>query len=91
MYFLIVGIIMAIGYNTIAFTSAISPWATLRPLAFVVSMSPFLVEGHANVKRYRNDEQTSNNASCVVLRRGDELDADKRDNKSIMACRVVSW
>jgi magnesium-transporting ATPase (P-type) len=74
MYFLIVGIIMAIGYYSELYESAISPWTTLGPLAFVISVS-LLVEGLADRKRHKSDEQT-NNDICVVLRRGDEIDQE---------------
>jgi magnesium-transporting ATPase (P-type) len=74
MYFLCVGIIMAIGYYSKLYESAISPWTTLGPLAFVISVS-LLVEGLADAKRHRSDELT-NNATCVILRRGDEIDQE---------------
>jgi magnesium-transporting ATPase (P-type) len=75
MYFLLVGCIMAVGYYSTAFESAISPWTTLGPLSFVVSVS-LLVEGSADVKRHKSDMET-NNAPCVILRRADELEADE--------------
>jgi magnesium-transporting ATPase (P-type) len=71
LYFLIVGCIMALGEYTDAFETAISPWTTLGPLAFVISIS-LLVEGSADYKRHKNDEDT-NNAPCTVIRRADEL------------------
>ena len=76
MYFLIVGVIMALGhYSEDLFESAISPWTTLGPLALVISVS-LLVEGAADAKRHRNDDVT-NNDPCVILRRGDEIDVDE--------------
>jgi magnesium-transporting ATPase (P-type) len=66
---------MAVGTYTDLFQSAISPWTTLGPLAFVISVS-LLVEGIADSKRHRSDNET-NNAPCVVLRRADEIDADE--------------
>jgi magnesium-transporting ATPase (P-type) len=89
MYFLIVGIIMATGYYSELFESAISPWTTLGPLAFVVSVS-LLVEGSADAKRHRSDEVT-NNAPCIILRRGDELDADEdaEREKSVLGGKDV--
>jgi magnesium-transporting ATPase (P-type) len=75
MYFLIVGIIMAIGWYSNLYESAISPWTTLGPLAFVISVS-LLVEGLADMKRHRSDEVT-NNDLCVVLRRGEDIDQDE--------------
>jgi magnesium-transporting ATPase (P-type) len=66
---------MALGTYTELFQSAISPWTTLGPLAFVISVS-LLVEGIADSKRHRSDNET-NNAPCVVLRRTDEIDADE--------------
>ena len=66
---------MAIGTYTQAFESAISPWTTLGPLAFVISIS-LLVEGNADYKRHKNDADT-NNAPCVVLRRAEEMEAEE--------------
>lgn len=75
MYFLLVGCIMAIGWYTDLYESAISPWTTLGPLGFVVSLS-LLVQGLADAKRHKSDNET-NNASCVILRRGEEIDNDE--------------
>jgi magnesium-transporting ATPase (P-type) len=75
LYFLLVGGIMAVGYYSELFESAISPWTTLGPLAIVISFS-LLVEGTGDSKRHRSDEET-NHAPCVILRRADELDADE--------------
>ena len=75
MYFLVVGCIMAAGFYTDWFESAISPWTTLGPLAFVVSVS-LLVEGAADRKRHRSDDLT-NNAPCIILRRAVEIDQDE--------------
>jgi magnesium-transporting ATPase (P-type) len=75
MYFLIVGCIMATGYYTELYESAISPWTTLGPLAFVVSVS-LLVEGAADKKRHKSDDLT-NNAPCIILRRADEIDTEE--------------
>jgi len=77
MYFVIVGFIMAIGYYTPLFESAISPWTTLGPLAVVLTIS-LIVEGNADWKRHRNDAET-NNAPCVILRRTDELEAEAKE------------
>lgn len=74
MYFLIVGVIMAVGQYSDLFESAVSPWTTLGPLAFVVSVS-LLVEGAADKKRHRSDALT-NNAPCIIIRRGEDIDAD---------------
>jgi magnesium-transporting ATPase (P-type) len=71
-YFIVVGCIMAIGYYTDAFDSAISPWTTLGPLAVVISVS-LVQEGSADYGRHKSDEAT-NNHPCVVLRRADDLD-----------------
>jgi len=73
-YFLVIGGIMAVGYYTTAYDSAISPWTTLGPLALVVSVS-MAQEAAADVQRHRSDDKT-NNHPCVVLRRGDELDEE---------------
>jgi magnesium-transporting ATPase (P-type) len=75
LYFLIVGAIMAVGYYSELFESAISPWTTLGPLSIVISFS-LLVEGTADLRRHKSDEET-NNSPCVILRRADELDADE--------------
>ncbi|CAB9516675.1 Phospholipid-transporting ATPase [Seminavis robusta] len=75
LYFLCVGCIMAIGYYTPAFDSAINPWTTLGPLGIVVSFS-LMVEASADIKRHKNDEET-NNATCVILRRTEELEAEE--------------
>ena len=72
MYFLIIGIIMAVGWYSDLFDSAISPWTTLGPLALVISFS-LLQEGTADYGRHRSDEAT-NNHPCVVLRRAEEID-----------------
>lgn len=75
LYFLCVGCIMAVGYYTDAFQSAINPWTTLGPLGIVISFS-LMVEGAADAKRHKNDEET-NNAPCVILRRTDEFQGDE--------------
>ena len=74
LYFLCVGFIMAIGFYTSAYQSAINPWTTLGPLGIVISFS-LLVEGAGDLKRHKNDEET-NNALCTILRRTDEFEAD---------------
>jgi len=48
-YFLSMGILMLLGYYTTIFESAISPWTTLGPLAFVVSIS-LCSEGAQDIK-----------------------------------------
>jgi magnesium-transporting ATPase (P-type) len=63
---------MAIGQYTGAFETAISPWTTLGPLAIVISFS-LVQEGSADYGRHKSDAAT-NNHSCVVLRRADELE-----------------
>ena len=65
------GCLMAIGWYTDAFDSAISPWTTLGPLALVVSIS-LAQEGAADLARHRSDGKT-NRHPCVVLTRADEL------------------
>ena len=74
-YFLVMGCLMAIGWYTDAFDSAISPWTTLAPLAFVVSIS-LAQEGAADLARHRSDAKT-NRYPCVVLARADDLDDAK--------------
>uniref|UniRef100_A0A7S3KZS3 P-type sodium-transporting ATPase4 n=1 Tax=Amphora coffeiformis TaxID=265554 RepID=A0A7S3KZS3_9STRA len=90
LYFLIVGCIMAGGYYSSLYESAISPWTTLGPLAFVISVS-LLVEGNADYKRHVNDGET-NNAPCVILRRSDEIEAEEgaeRDDKCMHGRDVI--
>eukprot|EP00980_Cylindrotheca_fusiformis_P011068 scaffold2551_cov113-Cylindrotheca_fusiformis.AAC.7 len=65
---------MAVGWYTDLYESAISPWTTLGPLAFVISVS-LLVQGLADAKRHRSDNET-NNYPCVILRRSEEIDED---------------
>ena len=90
MYFLIVGVIMGIGWYSDAYDSAFTPWTTLGPLALVITFS-LLVEGTSDYKRHLNDSVT-NNTPCVVLRRSDELDTDEtaiRDDKVLKGRDVV--
>jgi magnesium-transporting ATPase (P-type) len=89
MYFLMVGCIMAIGWYTDLYESAISPWTTLGPLSFVISVS-LLVQGLADAKRHKSDNET-NNFPCVILRRGDEIDGDDsaEREKSILGGKDV--
>ena len=62
---------MFLGTYTQLFDSAISPWTTLGPLAFVISIS-LLVEGYSDYKRHLNDVET-NTAPCVVLTQTEEF------------------
>lgn len=62
---------MAVGWYSPAFDSAISPWTTLGPLAFVISIS-LLVEGSADRKRHANDKRM-NDAPCVILQKASEI------------------
>ena len=62
---------MFIGEYTRYYPSAYSYVTTLGPLAIVVSAS-LMVEGSADLKRHRSDEET-NNAQCTILRRSDEM------------------
>ncbi|KAL7561845.1 hypothetical protein ACA910_009683 [Epithemia clementina (nom. ined.)] len=90
LYFLIVGVIMAIGWYSDAFESALTPWTTLGPLGLVIAFS-LMVEGSSDYKRHVNDSIT-NNTPCVILRRSDELDSDEtavRDDKVINGRDVV--
>jgi magnesium-transporting ATPase (P-type) len=75
MYFLIMGFIMAIGWYTPAFESAINPWTLLGPLALVVSFS-LTQEAIADIRRHQSDDVT-NNYECVVLRRAEDLDNER--------------
>lgn len=80
MYFLIMGIIMGIGWYTNLYESAISPWTTLGPLAFVISIS-LLQEGTADIGRARSDS-TTNHHPCVVLRRASDLDEEDGERET---------
>lgn len=71
-YFLCIGMLMMLGYYTTLFYSAIAPWTTLGPLAFVVSIS-LIQEAYTDAQRHRSDKAT-NNHPCVVLRRADQMD-----------------
>ncbi|KAL3797547.1 hypothetical protein HJC23_009911 [Cyclotella cryptica] len=70
-YFLVIGILMFIGYYTPLFSSSITPWTTLGPLALVISVS-LAQEAYTDIQRHRSDNAT-NRHLCVVLRRADEL------------------
>ena len=74
------GLIMAIGYYTPAFESAIIPWTTLGPLAIVISFS-LTQEGIADYRRHQSDDVT-NNRECIVLRRAEDLDAEGGSRES---------
>ncbi|EED95897.1 hypothetical protein THAPSDRAFT_26702 [Thalassiosira pseudonana CCMP1335] len=65
-YFLVIGILMFIGYYTPLFESAISPWTTLGPLAIVISVS-LAQEAYTDAQRHRSDKAT-NYHPCVVLK-----------------------
>ena len=86
MYFLIMGLIMAIGWYTPLFESAILPWTTLGPLAIVVSFS-LTQEGIADYRRHQSDEIT-NNRECIVLRRAEELDAEELSRFLHEGCKL---
>lgn len=70
-YFLVIGILMFIGYYTPLFSSSITPWTTLGPLALVISVS-LAQEAYTDIQRHRSDNAT-NRHPCAVLRRADEL------------------
>jgi magnesium-transporting ATPase (P-type) len=70
---------MAAGYYTTWFESAINPYTTLGPLSIVISLS-LLVQGLADKKRHKSDNET-NNAPCVILRRGEEIDNDEEADR----------
>jgi magnesium-transporting ATPase (P-type) len=62
---------MFIGYYTPLFSSSITPWTTLGPLALVISVS-LAQEAYTDIQRHRSDNAT-NRHPCAVLRRADEL------------------
>lgn len=71
---------MGVGYYIPSlFESAISPWTTLGPLAFVISIS-LLVEGSADLKRHKNDYET-NSAPCIIMRNVEEWEAESGSEK----------
>ena len=55
-YFLVIGLIMAVGWYSSAFPSAITPWTTLGPLALVVSVS-LLNEFLTDLGRHNSDKR----------------------------------
>ena len=81
---------MFIGYYTPLFSSSITPWTTLGPLALVISVS-LAQEAYTDIQRHRSDDATNRNP-CAVLRRADELaghdkrtrDATWNDGKDVM-------
>jgi magnesium-transporting ATPase (P-type) len=76
LYFLVMGCLMFLGTYTTIFTSSVSPWTTLGPLAIVISIS-LCQEAAADIKRHRSDVET-NEYQCTILRRredsGDDID-----------------
>lgn len=78
---------MFLGTYTQLFQSAISPWTTLGPLAFVVTIS-MVVEGSSDYKRHLNDAEV-NNTSVVVLTRTDLLDENPERDPHVCGGRDV--
>ena len=78
---------MCIGQYTSYFASSMTPWTILGPLAFVVGVS-LTVEGYADVKRHRSDEET-NNTECTILRRSDDMSEDDKRETSINGGRDI--
>ena len=64
------GCLMFIGTYTTLFTSSVSPWTTLGPLALVISIS-LCQEAAADLKRHRSDRET-NEFECTILRRRED-------------------
>lgn len=77
-YFLVIGILMFIGSRTHLFSSSITPWTTLGPLALVISVS-LAQEAYTDIQRHRSDNAT-NRHLCVVLKRADEI--NQYENKT---------
>jgi len=75
LYFLFMGCLMFLGTYTPLFESSVSPWTTLGPLAIVISIS-LCQEAAADWRRHRSDHST-NYATCVVLRRAEEIPEGK--------------
>ena len=78
---------MAVGFYTTLFESAISPWTTLGPLAFVMSIS-LMQEGAADLGRHQSDSNT-NNFPCVVLRRVADLEPTAQRETTVRNGRDV--
>jgi magnesium-transporting ATPase (P-type) len=72
---------MFIGYYTPLFSSSVTPWTTLGPLALVVSVS-LAQEAYTDIQRHRSDNAT-NRHPCVVLRRSDAPGDKRHDNWSM--------
>jgi len=73
------GTLMWLGSNTNMFVSAIDPWTTLGPLAFVVTVS-LLQEGVADLSRHRSDAKT-NNFRCLVMKRISDIKSENKVRK----------
>ena len=77
------GSLMYVGTYSTLFTSAITPWTTLGPLAGVVAFS-LLQEGLADLKRHRSDAET-NAFPCMVLKRSENVKPKKEGRVNMSA------
>lgn len=68
MYFLVVGIIMYLGFNNIIFSSVIDPKGILAPLAVFIIFA-LGMEFLSDMKRHKNDHSV-NTFSCIVIGSG---------------------
>jgi len=64
-YFLVLGIIAAIGANTHFYDTAVEPAGLLIPMTIVVTIS-IIKDGIEDVKRHRADDRTNNRIARVV-------------------------
>ena len=78
---------MAVGYYTDLFDSAVTPWTTLGPLAFVVSVS-LLQEGMADLSRHRSDRE-NNTHLCQVIRVYDPTEEEQEQGQDNVRQSVV--
>jgi len=81
-YFLCIGLIMAVGWYSSAFPSAITPWTTLGPLALVVSVS-LLNEFLTDLGRHNSDKKINLTRFREVSfsTPGDDSDGFDNDNQ----------
>jgi len=78
----------AVGFYGNAFPTAVSPWTTLGPLAFVISIS-LLNEAITDIKRHRSD-RTTNNKQVTSLELNDlSLSEVSKPSKSLTVGDLV--
>lgn len=77
---------MFIGTYTPLFTSSVSPWTTLGPLAIVISIS-LCQEAAADIKRHRSDKYT-NEFECIVLDRKEDAGGNITETVSVVLTKT---